>query len=186
MGKNKPLQRRKTKYIIERYEAGDTLVDACDHYGVFPVSFYRALEAHDDLRQRYEAAKKSRSHELAEETVTVADNEKDPAKARNRINARQWLAGKLNRKDYGDHVKHEHEHTLSLRDAIEQGEERLQSALGPETAQYPTGRQQNLAHTRDWPVIDVELDERTKRVANASPEGLEWPPKTSKDPDWLD
>lgn len=50
---------------------------------------------------------------LAEQTVEIADSNRDPAKVRNMLAARQWLAGKHN-KHYSDkltidaNVKHEH------------------------------------------------------------------------------
>lgn len=179
MGKNRPFQRRKVKYILERYENGDTMVDACDHYGVGTQSFYVALEHHDDLAKRYEAAKTARSRDLAEETIHIADTEKDPAKARNMINSRQWLAGKFNRREFGDHVVHEVEHKLSLADALEQGQNRLDSIRRAYKPQFPTGGQQAIAHAREASTIDLE-------ATTVEPVDAEIDAEPQKYPDWLD
>ena len=42
------------------------------------------------------------THALADEIVNIADTTLDPQRARNMIQARQWVASKINPKNYGE------------------------------------------------------------------------------------
>lgn len=67
----------------------------------------RWLKKHEEFRREYASAREEQAHMLADSVVEIADTEPDPNKARVRIDARKWYAGKLNGK-YSDKVVNEH------------------------------------------------------------------------------
>lgn len=60
------------------------------------------------LVAQYARAREAQIEGEMDEMIEIADAEEDPAKARVRIWARQWKAGKLKPKKYGDRVDHTH------------------------------------------------------------------------------
>lgn len=60
------------------------------------------LLKHEGFSSQYARACEIRTESFAEEIVDIADTEPDPSKARNRIDARKWVASKLLPKKYGD------------------------------------------------------------------------------------
>ena len=54
---------------------------------------------------KYARARKAQADAFADEIVDIADTEPDPNKARIRIDARKWVAGKQRPKKYGDRSK---------------------------------------------------------------------------------
>ena len=65
----------------------------------------RWLEVNEDFRRQYALARDKQADHYAAEIVEIADTEKDPQKARVRIDARKWVASKLKPKAYGDRVE---------------------------------------------------------------------------------
>lgn len=82
-------------------------------------TIYQWLNANPQFAQMYTRAREDRAHLLADEVIRIADTESDPQKAKVRIDARKWWAGKVNRQ-YADRTvvagdpdnpqKHEHTH----------------------------------------------------------------------------
>lgn len=60
------------------------------------------LLRHEGFFSQYARACEIRTEGYAEEVVDIADTEKDPAIARNRMDARKWVACKLLPRKYGD------------------------------------------------------------------------------------
>lgn len=56
----------------------------------------------------YARARDLQAEHLAQEIVEIADSDTDPQRARNRIDARKWVAAKLSPRRYGDRVEVEH------------------------------------------------------------------------------
>ena len=67
-----------------------------------PSTIFRWIEERDDFRERYVRAREFQAYVYADETIDIADTEKDAAKARNRIEIRKWHAAKMAPKVYGD------------------------------------------------------------------------------------
>jgi hypothetical protein len=61
-----------------------------------------------ELQAQYDAAYKDYEDSTLQDIVHIADTEPDPAKARNRIDARKWELKIRNRKRFGDQVTNEH------------------------------------------------------------------------------
>ena len=62
----------------------------------------RWMNEREDFRDAYARARERRAETFAQQIVEIADTEEDPQKARNRIEARKWLAMKLLPRVYGD------------------------------------------------------------------------------------
>jgi hypothetical protein len=56
----------------------------------------------DPLATLYARARQSRADVIVDEIIDIADTETDPHKAKVRVDARKWAAGKFNRLLYGD------------------------------------------------------------------------------------
>jgi len=69
---------------------------------------YSWLREHPEFQEAYVRAREIQADVLADEIVEIADTEPDAQVARNRIDARKWLASKLRPKKYGDHLKLDH------------------------------------------------------------------------------
>ena len=131
--------------------------------------FHKWLGNDKKAAMAYSRAVELKADILADETIEIADNDEDSARARNRINARQWLAGKLNRK-YGERVD------LNVIQTIDIG-----STLAEARARMLPGSYQSS--TTDAQVIDSidvsgqrALDNQSKFLpANDVPTGDEYP-----------
>ena len=66
---------------------------------------YRWLREYEEFSQSYTHARELQQERFAAEVVMIADTEKDPAIARNRMDARKWYAGKVSPKKWGDKVE---------------------------------------------------------------------------------
>lgn len=84
---------------------------------------------HDDVTfsDNYTRAREAQADYYADEIATIADTEPDPNKARVRIDARKWAAGKLKPKVYGDKLDITGDFNIKLPD--EQVESRLAHLL---------------------------------------------------------
>lgn len=90
--------------LIARIESGETIADLARGFGVSRSALSNWLNRTPEGKQRIARARETASHALAEETLRIADgatNSDDRAK-RLAISARQWLASKWNRPEYGE------------------------------------------------------------------------------------
>lgn len=69
---------------------------------------FRWLSAHEEFRDQYARAREWQADSHADDVVFISDTEEDPARARVRIDARKWAAGKQNAPKYGDKVDLNH------------------------------------------------------------------------------
>lgn len=72
------------------------------------VCRWLAEDTDGKLREQYARARDAQADVMADEILMIADTEEDPQKARVRIDARKWLAGKMKPKVYGDKQQVEH------------------------------------------------------------------------------
>jgi len=63
----------------------------------------------------YARARRAQADAFADEIVNIADTEEDPQKARVRIDARKWIAGKQRPKKYGDKVEVDHGGNITVK-----------------------------------------------------------------------
>ena len=89
--------------VIDAVLAGQPLRDAIKEQRLQIRDFQDVLLQDRERARRYSLAQEFRADIMADEIIHIADSDNDPAKARNQITARQWLASKYNKK-YGDRV----------------------------------------------------------------------------------
>lgn len=80
----------------------------CQRRDDFPTerTVYSWLQNNEAFLHKYQAARaRQQDHEI-DECIRIADEATDPNKARVQILARQWRAGKLAPKKYGERVEH--------------------------------------------------------------------------------
>lgn len=73
----------------------------CDMFGTSRSAFFRQLGKDPANRDAYTRAREYFVEGIAEDILGIADNEPDPQRARNRIDARRWYAEKMNPKRFG-------------------------------------------------------------------------------------
>lgn len=66
--------------------------------------FYAYLNSDASLIQSYRRAQEARAEVLADEVISISDEERDAQRARNRIDARKWYASKMQPQKYGDRL----------------------------------------------------------------------------------
>ena len=101
-----PLNRETVKDIIcDRISGGESLNGICREEGMpHKVTVFRWLADDENFRNRYARARETQADALFDEVLSIADTEEDTNKARVRIDARKWMAGKLRPKVYGEKV----------------------------------------------------------------------------------
>lgn len=77
---------------------------ACEQTGVTRGAFYYAVSKDPMRALKYARALECKVEGYAEETVEIADTDQDAQRARNRIQARQWYAGKIAPKRFGERL----------------------------------------------------------------------------------
>ena len=98
-------KRLNAERVIQLISDGKPLREALSEIGISAGAFNHVLQGARDLAQAYARAQEIRSDLLADEIITIADCEQtDPQRARNQIQARQWLTSKLHGKRYGDRL----------------------------------------------------------------------------------
>lgn len=96
--------------ICGRVASGESLRKVCRGAGMPARStVLRWLVAEGEpyatFQGQYARASEARAEGWAEEIVDVADSEKDPQRARVRVDARKWVASKLLPKKYGERLQ---------------------------------------------------------------------------------
>jgi hypothetical protein len=118
-GSNKPVRFSDKVFasICEEIAQGRSLRSICtakDKPSVGTVMRWLADDEGGELREQYARARDAQSDVIADEILMIADTEDDPQKARVRIDARKWLAGKMKPKVYGDKQTVEHQGGVSI------------------------------------------------------------------------
>jgi hypothetical protein len=122
--------------VISAITAGKRIRQACDSNGVDVAAFmYRVNSGGNEQASRYARAMEQRADVLADETLDIADDtEKDPNRARNQIQARQWVASKHASKKYGDRIDLNVTQSIDIRAVLADARGRLR----PMSDQLPT------------------------------------------------
>ncbi len=100
-------------------------------------TFYEWLLKDAEFSDNYTRAREAQADFFADEITEIADTESDPQKARNRIDARKWAAGKLKPKLYGDRLQIDGDLNVKLTD--DQLDARLAKLLGKAGAAVAAG-----------------------------------------------
>jgi hypothetical protein len=91
--------------ICERLAEGESLRTICaDEHMPTKSKVFRWLAEDAAFADQYARAREAQADTLVDDIVTIADTEEDANRARVRIDARKWTAGKMRPKVYGDRV----------------------------------------------------------------------------------
>lgn len=71
---------------------------------ITPRKFFDTLQQSPELLSAFALAQEACAESLAGEIIDISDNETDPQRARNRVDARKWYASKLRPSKFGDRI----------------------------------------------------------------------------------
>ena len=101
--------------ICEAIGNGQSLRKFCAQDGMPSASVVCKWLSEDKVfAEQYTRARERQADGFFDEIVDIADTEEDPQKARVRIDARKWVAGKMRPKVYGEKVDVEHSGNLAV------------------------------------------------------------------------
>lgn len=147
--------------VIDRVLEGMALRDAVQSTGLTVQTFAYRLQSDKAAAVAYARAAEIRADLLADEVIHIADGDADPAKARNQIQARQWLAGKLHQKKYGDRIDLNVTQTLDIGSTLAEARARLLPVCDQYNvidAQVIDSQGQNQAKPRDNESLIPQID----------------------------
>ena len=92
--------------ICAEIAKGKALVTICDTEPWAPgaSAAFAWLVKHPEFAEMYAHARDVQQEFFSAQVISIADTEKDPAIARNRMDARKWYASKVAPKKWGDKV----------------------------------------------------------------------------------
>ena len=94
--------------MIELLCNGTTLTKLCSEQDFPDYSVFVNWVAYDpELYRKYARAKQIQADYFAEQIVDISDDETNPQRARNRMDARRWHASKIAPRKYGERVLNE-------------------------------------------------------------------------------
>ncbi len=114
--------------LCRRHAAGETLTSLCK-LAEFPDlnTVYDWKEINESFREMIYRAQEKHADSLIGQTIDIVDTDHDPQRARNRVAARQWLAGKINRDKWGERMDIKQTLTVNVVGAIGEAMERVRS-----------------------------------------------------------
>lgn len=127
--------------IVNDIYSGQGIIATCEKHNIRYRAFREYVASNPEREAVYELAREARTDLHAEEIITISDTEPDPQKARNRIDARKWLASKMNPRRYGDRIDLNVSGNLDLTAALEAGKRRAllpgSDSIEAEFVKYP-------------------------------------------------
>jgi len=109
----------KFEAVINDIEEGNSLRKALGFYNISSATFYQWLDGNDERKKRYARACEDRADKLFEEILEIADKQDKDVyevdgvvytdhnvinRSRLQVDARKWMAAKMNPKKFGDKV----------------------------------------------------------------------------------
>lgn len=97
--------------ILDRMSRGETLLSICRADGMPAAPTVRLWAVKDEppgFAEKYARAREAQADSIAEQALDIADECEDPQKARIQVDARKWLASKLNPARFADRQQVEH------------------------------------------------------------------------------
>ena len=131
-----PITQQEFDLVIDSLKNGISIMQLVKDMRGMGIDFPSARRIYDhcyscsEARATYTQAREVFSHAVVDELIDIADSERDPQKARNRMNARQWVASKVIPKVYGDKLDMTVTNTIDLSAAVKAGRERLAKMRG--------------------------------------------------------
>jgi len=111
--------------VLEDFANGLPLATACEKHHVCDGRMYAAMRDSVVWRDAWRAASERHAAALVRQALELAETDPDPARARNRISIRQWIAGRMARETWGDRVDVSVDQRVSIAAALEAADARL-------------------------------------------------------------
>ncbi len=108
--------------VLALFATGVPLAKACREHGVSDPHVYAKLRDRPEWAIAWPAARELHAAALVEQAAELADSDPDPARARNRMHARHWMAGRVAREQWGDRVDVAVDQRVSITAALEAAE----------------------------------------------------------------
>lgn len=118
-----------TLKVLELIEKGVGPTTAAAQLDIQYHVVLNCCDSDPNLKTRLLNARRHRADFLADEIKDIADGDDNPHKARNRIDARRWLASKLNAAVYGDKIDIQVSAAPDLSGALESARKRATSVI---------------------------------------------------------
>lgn len=98
------------RLLVEGKRGGPMSLSAiCRKKGMPSITtVFRWLRDDSTFSTNYVRAREEQAHANADQIQDISDTEKDLDRAKVRIDARKWYAGRMAPKSYGDKVDHQH------------------------------------------------------------------------------
>lgn len=143
--------------VIKRIENGENLKSATKTEGTTPQLFTYYIRSDKEALLAYDRAKELRADLLADEIIEIADEEQDAAKARNRIDARKWIASKHYSKRYGDRIDLNVSMQIDIAATLEEARGRL----------LPISDQSNIIDAQAIDISGINIANATDTLSDA-------------------
>lgn len=121
------LNKELVQSIISGVAEGHSIHGSLQLLGICAFDFYRFVNADVQLVNDLESAQLVSMEKMADEIIEIADTETDSQKAKNRIDARKWIASKRSPKKYGERLDVNVNQTIDITSALLEAQNR---ALG--------------------------------------------------------
>lgn len=123
------LTEAKAMEVIEDLYSTDTVANTLKRHGVPVKSFFRLIASVPSLTDNYTLVHSIRADLFADEMIDIADNSADPMKAKNQIDVRKWVCGKMKPDKYGERIDLTVHQTIDIKAALESANNRLRQVL---------------------------------------------------------
>jgi hypothetical protein len=120
-----PTSPETIRAVLEDFANGLPLATACDRHGVCDSRMYARMRDSVDWRDAWRAASERHAAAMVRQALELAESDPDPARARNRMAIRQWIAGRVARETWGDRVDVAIDQRVSIAAALEAAEGRM-------------------------------------------------------------
>ena len=98
------LSADRARQVIERIAQGESSPAVLREFGSTWTQLWEAIDRDPLIASAYAQARERRADVLADQIVEIADSEDDQMRAKNRIDARKWIASKMQPRTYGDRI----------------------------------------------------------------------------------
>ena len=150
--------------IINRLYQGKDVTETVIAHGVSLRAFFESIDENNEGRARtYDALLRCVSETMVWQIVRISDEFDDPARVRNRIEARKWTASKYKPSRFGAQLDVNVNHTVDIGEALLEARTRIATPITP------------LIHSHNTQVIDI-VRELNDKVLDCESSGLNFPP----------
>ena len=145
----KALSEEQLQKIIEAISNGESVDNCLRIHGITWWTFLENVETVPLLAKKYARALELRTEKFVDEIVDIADNAVDPQKARNQIDARKWVAAKMQPHKYGERLDLNVTQNIDYKSVLAQLDARVRSVYeisqtGCEPAEKPSDDKNDL------------------------------------------